>query len=202
MFSCCLYIIQFDVLLHFHHYRVREIKNGDHILLISNKGKCKYTHKKSVTAVKTATEHNRKKQYILGEGELIPPLVDMGVFTQEGKVVNSMYNKYRQINRFLEIIDDEISQNNLKELNCIDFGCGKSYLTFVLYYYLTEIRKIKVNMIGLDLKEDVIKKCNQAALKYNYNGLKFELGDINGYTAPFKVDMVINEYLGSVFSQL
>ncbi len=165
--------------------------DGEHIILISKKGACKYSHKKSDIVVKTNTSHNRKKNYILAEGEVIPPLVDMGVFTADGKVINSMYHKYRQINRFLEIIDDEISEKSITSLNVIDFGCGKSYLTFVLYYYLTEIRKIQVNMIGLDLKEDVIEKCNRSAKRYNYVNLRFELGDINGYKVPFDVDMVI-----------
>lgn len=166
--------------------------DGEHILLISKKGVCKYSHKKSAVCKSTVTDsHNRKKRYLLNEGEVIAPLVDMGVFSADGKIINSMYNKYRQINRFLEIIDDEISAGGVTNLNCIDFGCGKSYLTFVLYYYLTEIRKIKVNMIGLDLKSDVIDKCNAAAQKYGYKNLRFQLGDINGYKAPFDVDMVI-----------
>ena len=167
----------------------------EHIILISKKGQCNYKVKKNATdAIKTkaiSEGHNRKKNYILSEGMDIEPLVDMGVFSKDGKVINAMYDKYKQINRFIEIIDDEISKAGMKEINVIDFGCGKSYLTFVVYYYLTEVMKMKVNMIGLDLKEDVIKKCNEAAKKYNYHNLRFELGDINGYKAPFDVDMVI-----------
>lgn len=170
-------------------------ENEEHIILISKKGSCNYKVKKNATnAIKTKANsdgHNRKKNYILSEGMNIEPLVDMGVFSKDGKVINSMYDKYKQINRFIEIIDDEISKSGLKKINVIDFGCGKSYLTFVVYYYLTEVMKMKVNMIGLDLKEDVIRKCNEAAKKYNYQNLRFELGDINGYKAPFDVDMVI-----------
>ena len=167
----------------------------EHIILISKKGNCNYKVKKTATdTVKLQAKqqgHNRQKNYILKEGMNIAPLVDMGVFTKDGKVVNAMYDKYKQINRFIEIIDDEVSSLKVEELNVIDFGCGKSYLTFVVYYYLTEVMNLKVNMIGLDLKEDVIKKCNQAAEKYNYKNLKFEVGDVNGFKAPFDVDMVI-----------
>lgn len=167
----------------------------EHIILISKKGSCNYKVKKTasdqVVLSRKQEGHNRKKNYILQEGMIIAPLVDMGVFTKEGKVVNSMYDKYKQINRFIEIIDDEVSDMKVEELNVIDFGCGKSYLTFVVYYYLTEVMHLNVHMIGLDLKEDVIKKCNQAAEKYNYQNLKFEVGDVNGFKAPWDVDMVI-----------
>lgn len=165
----------------------------EHIILISKKGKATYKVKKKaddkVVLNKKALEG--KKNYILEEGMKIPPLVDMGVFTSDGSVVKSKYDKYKQINRFIEILDDEISQGNITKLNVIDFGCGKSYLTFVVYYYLTKIKNIEVNMIGLDLKESVIKNCNEAAKKYGYDNLHFELGDINGYKTPFDVDMVI-----------
>lgn len=166
-------------------------ENTNYDLKISKKGKVFLGKKKSSNENLVNKSHNREKNYILKEGMLIQPLIDLGVFTQEGKVVKSKYDKYKQINRFIEIIDDEIKKNDYKELTILDFGCGKSYLTFVLYYYFVEIKKINVKMIGLDLKADVIKKCNDIAQKYNYQNLKFELGDINGYKYTDNVDMVI-----------
>lgn len=160
-------------------------------LKISKKGKIFLGKKKNDNSKIVAKGHNKEKNYILKEGMIIEPLIDLGVFTKEGKVVNSKYDKYKQINRFIEIIDDEIKKNDYKELTILDFGCGKSYLTFVLYYYFVKIKNINVKMIGLDLKEDVIKKCNDVAKRYNYENLHFELGDINGFKYNNKVDMVI-----------
>ena len=158
---------------------------------ISKKGKVHLSKKRGENSKLAKKAHNKEKNYILKEGMIIEPLIDLGIFTKEGKVINSKYDKYKQINRFIEIIDDEIKKNNYEELTILDFGCGKSYLTFVLYYYFVEIKKINVKMIGLDLKEDVIKKCNEIAKRYNYENLHFELGDINGFKYNNKVDMVI-----------
>jgi len=172
-------------------YQVNAWSEGiEHIVLISKKGAVSYKTKKAVTET-ADSEHNRTKKYIIAEGTDCPPLVDMGVFTKEGKVSSAMHDKFKQINRFLEIIDDEVSKRKIEKLNIIDFGCGKSYLTFVVYYYLVKIKGIKANIVGLDLKKDVIAKCNEAAEKYGYKNLRFEVGDVNGFKAPFDVDMVI-----------
>ncbi|MDR1692134.1 MAG: SAM-dependent methyltransferase [Oscillospiraceae bacterium] len=159
---------------------------------VSKKGKALFHSRPAVAdgAPREQTSHNRKKRAILKQGVPVPPLTDMGIFTKEGQVVRSMIGKYRQINRFIEIVDDEVGRIN-RPLTILDFGCGKSYLTFVLYYYFTEIKKIKVRMIGLDLKRDVIEKCNLAAKKYGYDGLEFRVGDIGGFTFDDPVDIMI-----------
>ncbi len=164
----------------------------EHMLTVK-KGKTFYNAKnvQAETAPKVQPQHNREKQYILREDAPIAPLVDMGIFTKDGVVVRTMYDKFRQVNRFIETIDDFVRGLNQKSIHIIDFGCGKSYLTFVLYYYLTEVMHLDAHIVGLDLKHDVIDKCNAAAKRYGYSGLRFELGDINGYQCDFDVDMVV-----------
>jgi SAM-dependent methyltransferase len=148
-------------------------------------------NKKIMVEGQPLTQHNRRKNYLLQEGMVIPPLVDLGIFTKEGKVVRTMYDKYKQINRFLELVEDVVKGYEGRELHIIDFGCGKSYLTFILYYYLVELKGYQVHMTGLDLKEEVIAKCNDTARKYGYENLHFEMGDINGYKTEEPVDMVV-----------
>ena len=163
-------------------------------LMVSKKGKVSVIRKKTGAqsgAPRIETAHNKQKKYLLPEGTVIPPLVDMGIFTKEGKIVRSMYDKFKQINRFLELVEDELRKQDVKHLRIIDFGCGKSYLTFILYYYLTQVCGISVDMTGLDLKADVIAECEAAAVKYGYSQLHFELGDISGYQCSGPVDMVV-----------
>lgn len=164
----------------------------EYSLRLSKKGKPLFHRTQTVQKVPPKIGHNRAKNYLLQEGDIVPPLVDMGIFTAQGKIVRTMYDKFRQINRFLELVRDELDhfpQN--QTLHIIDFGCGKSYLTFILYYYLVEVRGMDVQITGLDLKSAVIEHCNAAAARYGYQNLHFELGDINGYTPNGPVDMVI-----------
>lgn len=136
--------------------------------------------------------HNRTKRYVLKEGEPVPFLVDLGVMTTEGKVVQARYDKFRQINRFLEFIEDVLPRlDKSRESVIIDFGCGKSYLTFAMYYYLNVQMGYPIRIIGLDLKQDVIDRCNRLSRKYGYDTLKFCHGDIAGYEGVSQVDMVV-----------
>lgn len=139
-----------------------------------------------------ALSHNRSKRYVIEEGTPVPFLVDLGVMTAEGKIVRSRYDKFRQINRFLEFIEDVLPRlDKSRENVIIDFGCGKSYLTFAMYYYLKVQMGYPIRIIGLDLKQDVIDHCNQLSRKYGYDTLNFYHGDIAGYEGVSQVDMVV-----------
>ena len=122
--------------------------------------------------------HNREKEYILKEGENIPALVDLGVFTADFKIVRAKYDKYKQINRFIELIDHAFKDYRKDSITILDFGCGKSYLTFILYYYFAVKRKMDATIIGYDIKEDVVKRCGEIARKYGYEGLEFVRADV------------------------
>lgn len=178
------------------HFRQMQIdtKSERASVLISKKGKVTINRKKVTRPDqgKQDLSHNREKQYILKEGMDIPFLRDLGVMTQEGKIVRSRFDKFRQINRYLEFIEDVLPKlPKDREITILDFGCGKSYLTFAMYYFLHEMRGYEVRMVGLDLKEDVIGHCNALAEKYGYDHLRFLTGDIAQYEGMTKVDMVV-----------
>ena len=162
--------------------------------LVSKKGKATIKQKIAKNARSARVlEHNRKKRYLLEEGIPVPFLVDLGVMTPEGAVVHSRYDKFRQINRYLEFVEDILPElDKDRELTLIDFGCGKSYLTFALYYYLTVKKQYRIRMIGLDLKQDVMEHCQELADKYGYNRLTFLTGDIADYEGVDQVDMVVS----------
>ena len=153
---------------------------------------------KESNLIKTSNEHNKKKQYILNEGDKIDFLIELGLMSIEGKILKSSYNKFKQINKYLEFIDDVIEELKVKKLitdhiNVLDFGCGKSYLTFALYYYLKNYRKdLTFSIVGLDLKKDVIAFCNKLAKKLNYENLEFLNGNIKDYDKSKEVDLVFS----------
>ena len=148
--------------------------------------------------IKNSNEHNKKKQYILNEGDKIDFLIELGLMSAEGKILKSSYSKFKQINKYLEFIDDVIEELKSKKLidnhiNILDFGCGKSYLTFALYYYLKHYRKdLSFSIVGLDLKKDVIEFCNKLAQKLNYENLEFLNGNIKDYDRTLEVDLVFS----------
>lgn len=170
-----------------------ETRNCRYQVLVSKKGKMTIQKKRQIDCIKEVDlSHNRKKHYILEEGKAVPFLQDLGVMTKQGEIVRTKFDKFRQINRFLEFIEDilpELPQD--REVTILDFGCGKSYLTFAMYYYLHELRGYDIRIIGLDLKSDVILACNQLAKKYGYRKLKFLEGNIADYTGSDEVDMVV-----------
>ena len=170
-----------------------ETVSEDITVLISKKGKATIKRKRKKVQAKAADlSHNRKKKYILEEGIVVPFLQDLGVMTQDGKIVRTKMDKFRQINRFLEFVEDILPQlDKDKELTLLDFGCGKSYLTFAMYYYLHELKGYDIRIIGLDLKTDVILHCNELAKKYGYEKLTFLVGDIADYEGVDQVDMVV-----------
>ena len=136
--------------------------------------------------------HNREKEYILKEGENIPALVDLGVFTADFKIVRAKYDKYKQINRFVELIDHAFKDYGKDEITILDFGCGKSYLTFILYYYFAVKRQIKATIIGYDIKADVVKRCGEIAKKYGYDGLEFVKADVTkDVLTDRNIDMIV-----------
>ena len=161
--------------------------------LVNRQGRASVRRRRSdVVPSSRRLSHNREKAGILSPDVPVPFLRELGVQTADGKIVNKMYKKFRQINRFLEFIRDVLpSLPDDRKLKIIDFGCGKSYLTLAMYYYLKILRGYDVDMTGLDLKADVIARCNELAEKFGYDKLHFLQGDIQSYDGAERVDMVV-----------
>lgn len=170
-------------------------------VLVSKKGKMTIKNRRKTsdntdgapTNKNAILSHNRSKQYILQDGQPVDFLVGLGVQSPDGKVTKARYDKFKQINRYLEFIEDVLEQlPKDRTVRIIDFGCGKSYLTFAMYYYLHELQHRDIEVTGLDLKADVIEHCNQLAKKLCYEKLHFEKGDISTYEGADAVDMVVS----------
>ena len=159
---------------------------------LKTNGRYKITSSAAALPRPAAQGHNREKGYILREGETVPALVDLGIFTQDYRIVRARYDKYRQINRFLELIDQAFREDGREELTVLDFGCGKSYLTFILYWYFAVKQGRRVKIIGYDLKADVVEHCNAVAEKYGYEGLRFVRADVSRDALyGERVDMIV-----------
>ena len=177
-----------------HDFRQAQIRMQDEMVtvLVSKKGKATIKSKKAACIETQNLEHNRKKQYIIEEGMAVPFMIDLGVMTESGKIIRTRYDKYRQINRFLEFIEDILPELPTdRTVHIIDFGCGKSYLTFAMYYYLKVLKHYDIRITGLDLKQKVIEDCQALADRYGYDGLQFLCGDIADYNGTDEVDMVV-----------
>lgn len=174
-------------------FRQLDIWNASWVtsMRLSKKGKLLVSRKAAPRETAAPEPHNRKKTYLLEEGDDIPALRALGVFSPDGRLVKAMYRKYRQINRFVEMVDDVVA-NRQGKIRVLDFGCGKSYLTFVLYHYLTRVRGLEASVIGLDLKPGVIETCNRTAEEFGYAGLSFQVGAIGGFEPREKPDLVIS----------
>mgnify|MGYP001160402918 FL=1 len=169
-------------------------KKGKLTLKVKNSGKAPRTEGAAASEEEElqALAHNRTKHYILEEGKPVDFLVGLGVQTPDGRVTRARFDKFRQINRYLEFIEDVIDElPKDRTIRIIDFGCGKSYLTFAMYYYLHELQHRDIQVTGLDLKTDVIRHCNELAEKLGYDRLKFERGDISTYEGTDVADMVV-----------
>ena len=180
-----------------HDFRQAQIRMQDEMVtvLVSKKGKATVKSKKAACIETQNLEHNRKKQYIIEEGTAVPFMIDLGVMTESGKIIRTRYDKYRQINRFLEFIEDILPELPTdRTVHIIDFGCGKSYLTFAMYYYLKVLKHYDIRITGLDLKQKVIEDCQALADRYGYDGLQFLCGDIADYNGTDEVDMVVTLY--------
>ena len=159
---------------------------------LSKKNKVLWKSNKQQTIKQANLSHNRKKQYLLDENTPYPFLIRLGVQSEDGKIKKQKYDKFKQINRFIEFIDDSLKHlPKDRTIRILDFGSGKSYLTFALYHYLHVEKGLDIHVTGVDLKKEVIEHCNEIARDLHYNRLEFLVGDINDFNDETKVDMIV-----------
>ncbi len=166
-------------------------KAKERLVRISKKGKIHVTEKGTALQVKPR-KHNKAKEHLLPEGKPVDFMIHLGIMDDTGKIKHKWYDKFRQINRYLEFIEDSLKHIDTSEPTIIDFGCGKSYLTFALYYYLVKVKCMQVKIIGLDLKEKVIENLQKLTGELGYDGLVFRVGDIAMFDYDKPIDMVIS----------
>ncbi|MEK4427347.1 class I SAM-dependent methyltransferase [Solibacillus sp. FSL K6-1523] len=159
---------------------------------LSKKNKVLWKSDQALSTKQINLSHNRKKQYLLDESRIYPFLVRLGVQSEDGQIKKQKYDKFKQINRFVEFIDDSLAHlPKDRQIRILDFGSGKSYLTFALYHYLKIEKGFNIRVTGLDLKKEVIEDCNRIAQDLHYEDLEFQVGDINDYNDETSVDMVV-----------
>ena len=164
-----------------------------HYMAFNKNGDITFHKTKQRAQPQKTREHNRDKNHIINEGDNIPILCELGIFNKDFKIIKGMYSKFKQVNNFIEIIDSEFKDIKLPEvMRVVDFGCGNSYLTFVIYYYFTKIKKIRAHVTGIDKQADIIERCRELAVKYDYGGLYFECCDIKDYSPPLPPNMVVS----------
>lgn len=184
-------ILFVNYLTHFKQALIR-LKDSDYQILTNKKGKRTFIRKSREDKSLPILSHNRKKNYILEDGTTIPFLIELGIMGKDGKILAKKMDKYRQLNRFLEMVEDVLpALKHKKTIRIIDFGCGKAYLTFALYHYLHNIKGFDLQMTGLDLKEDVVAFCENLSRGLKFQGLSFLKGDINDYETKGDVDLVV-----------
>ncbi|MCL2096747.1 MAG: SAM-dependent methyltransferase [Oscillospiraceae bacterium] len=193
--------IAVDSLVNFFGAAILKYKRADiflsdsHYMAFNKNNKISYHKTKEKIENKSMLNHNRNKNYIINEGDNIPILCELGIFNKDFQVIKGMYSKFKQINNFIEIIDSGVKDSDFTNkdiIKIIDFGCGNSYLTFALYYYFVNIKKFRAEITGIDLQEDIIKRCTKLAEKYNYANLFFERGDIKNYKPEINPDIIIS----------
>ncbi len=179
-----------------HSFRQAQVfsQTADYHIIVSAKGKSKIlTRPPSRQENMGPTGHNRDKNYIIPANKPCAFLHRLGIMNKQGQVLPSRMAKFKQINRFLEMVDDIVKHLPTdRELQIIDFGSGKSYLTFALFHYLHEPKQLAVRIRGIDLKEDVVHYCNTLAQDLGWSQLSFWAGDIKYYEQTEPVDMMVS----------